>query len=121
MTPDEYFAPESNVAAVMWSKFDPILRTAATAQATRQINALVGETEVDDDAKAYAVAEQAMHILRTSGVSLDHDQNRPEFIPPDGGADAAGPNDVCGAALAWIHGMSSSGRPLRPVVTLERG
>jgi hypothetical protein len=125
MTADQYFAEANHVAARIWNKFDPSLRTAAAAQATRQIELLLGTDLPDGDNYQYAVFEQALHILRTSGVALDHDSNRPDFIPPDGqpkdGAPAGSPNEVCAAALAWIHGLGANGTRPRPVVTLERG
>ena len=125
MTADQYFAEGNHIAARIWNGFDPALRTAAFAQATRQIDALLGTAEIEDSAYEYACFEQALHVLITSGVSLDHDNNRPDFIPPDGeakdGMPAGAPHEVCAAALAWIHGLGANGTRPRPVVTLVRG
>lgn len=125
LTADEYFAEGNHIAARIWNAFDTGLRTAAVAQATRQIELLLGTDLPDDVEYQYAVFEQALHVLKTSGVALDHDHNRPDFIPPDAesktGEPAGSPNEVCAAALAWIHGLSAQGTTPRPVVTLERG
>ncbi len=125
MTPDQYFAEGHHISARIWSRFDPALREAAAAQATRQIDALVGTTDVPATSREYAIAEQALHVLKTSGVALDHDNNRPDFIPPDSesktGEPAGSPNEICAAALAWIHGYGAGGTRPRPIVTLERG
>ena len=125
MTADQYFAENHHIAARIWMKFDPALRTAAVAQATRQIEHLLGTTLPATNEASYAVFEQALHILKTSGVALDHDNNRPDFIPPDGdaksGEPVGSPNEVCGAALAWIHGIGANGQRVRPTVTLVRG
>ncbi len=125
MTADTYFSESNHVASRIWRAFDPGLRVAALAQATRQIDALLGDAEVEDSAYDYACFEQALHILKASGVAMDHDNNRPDFIPPDGdakdAAPAGSPYEVCAAALTWIHGLGANGQRVRPVVTLVRG
>ena len=124
MTPAQYFADNNHVAARIWNGFDPTLREAAIAQAGRQIEHFLGATP-EGEHQQNAVSEQALHILRTSGVALDHDNNRPDFIPPDGEAKseepAGSPNEICAAALAWIHGYSANGTRPRPAITLVRG
>ena len=125
MTADEYFAPANHVASSIWSKFISTMRTAAIAQATRQIELVIGDTALPEPNCSYAIFEQALHVLKTSGVALDSDNNRPDFIPPDGeaksGEPVGSPNEVCAAALAWIHGLAADGTRVRPVLTLVRG
>ena len=77
----------------------------------------------------YAVFEQALHVAKTSGAALDHDENRPAFIPPDegeranksGSAAAGSPNEICSAAMAYLRGFGGGGKPARPGVELIRG
>jgi hypothetical protein len=107
MTPTEYFAEANHVSARIWKGFGADMQAAGLAQATRQIEHYIGTELPSGDTYLWAVYEQAFHVIKSSGAMLDHENNRPDFIPPDAddaAPDAGEPETICLAARSWLEG-----------------
>jgi hypothetical protein len=123
---DAYFAVTSHVSGAIWLAFGDDYRLAALNTATRQIEVYLGEEIPDETKYRYAVYEQALHVARNSGAALDFDQNRPAFIPPDGGEGSEGesptldPSAICQAAIGLMTGLGGDGKAALPDITLTR-
>ena len=118
-----YFGDENHVQHSVWSGFAEKQRTAALAQATRQISRMI-ETDVtaeEVDAERYyhpdrAVFEQALWLLTQSRAVPNGEQVAPHWSGSDGEAATTAEGDppprIHPEAMAYI-----GGRPIMIVTT----
>lgn len=107
-----YFAPANHVNAPLWGAFMQDQKTAAIAQAKRQLSRhLQTDIEAEDtDADEwyqpdYAVYEQALHILLKSDAIPNGDQNGPKHISTQNDSEAPRATPlglISSEALRWL-------------------
>ena len=122
---DAYFGAANHVQAALWAAFDDTRKTAAITHAQRLVTRALGsaiESETDDSTRsyypAYAVYEQALHMLLHSNAVSNSEETAPHYAGTDGEGRAQEPARMCGLcaeALQWLDWQSG------PTVRIVRG
>lgn len=107
-----YFAPTNHINAPLWSAFTQDQKTAAIAQAKRQLSRHIQLDIEEEDTDAdkwyqpdYAAYEQALHILLKSDAVPNGEQNGPKHISTQNDSEAprASPAGlIAPEALRWL-------------------
>jgi hypothetical protein len=113
---DTYFSPTTHVNAALWSNFTPNQRTAAIAQAKRQLSRALRMDLNENEAaytggvyvmESYACYEQALYLLLNSQIAnamgADPQPTITGMAEVDTGAIMNGAFGFATAALEWLN------------------
>lgn len=120
---DAYFSATTHVMATVWARFSVTQKTAAVAQALRQLARWYGYDLADESVDAdtwfqpdYAAYEQALHLLMRSDAIPNGDQSGPKFVSTDlaDSAPRARPSgEIAPEAMRWLGTVPGSCRVAR--------